>query len=448
VAWSLGAFGGVYPWTALPIVVGSFGLALAVPPRFGGSPALRWLDAALACAGAAALAALVPLPIALAHRLSPHLAAFDAAYRVDAGLAAARSASTWRPLALAPAATAYTCLVMGAVVVLFWTGRTALAYGGARRLARGIAWIGFAASLLAIVQRAVSPGRIYGWWEPLERGAQPFGPMVNRNDFATWLLVALPVTVGYLAAHVRSHASDWRGPRGPVRWLRRLDTRTIWLSAAGVLMLVALARSQSRGAAMSLLVAAVVWVRLARRRAEAGTWWLLAGFAALAAAALAAWANLGMLLQRFDDLAIEGASGRRLIWRDTVRVIRDFWLTGVGLGGYEAAMTVFQQSSRDVFFNHAHNQYLQLAAEGGLLVSLPAAVAVVAFGRAARAALRADRSPMWHVRAGAVTGVAAVAVQSVWESGLITPANAVLVAVAAALAIFRPERLERRPRGS
>lgn len=442
MAWSLAAFGAVYPWAAMPVVAGSVVLAVAVRPRLGGTALLRWLDLPLGVVAALALATLVPLPPAAVDRLSPHLAAFNAAYRVDAGLASVQSVRGARPLALSPASTAYACLVAGAVLLLFWTCRSALEHGGARRIARGIAWLGLAASLLAIVQRAVSPGRIYGWWTPLEPGAQPFGPMANRNHFATWLLVALPVAVGYLAAHFQSHARHWRGPAGVMRWLRRFDTRAIWLAAAAAFMLVALVQSRSRAAAGSLIVAGLFgfWVR--RGAPSAGARWAVILFLGVASAALAAWANLGMLLQRFDDLAIEGASGRLVIWRDTLTIIRDFWVAGVGLGGYATAMVVYQSTAREVFFNHAHNQYLQLATEGGLLLTLPAAVAVVAFWRAARAAMAADRSPMWHVRAGALAGIVGVAVQSLWESGLLTPANAVLLAVAAALAVHRPAHLD------
>ena len=56
----------------------------------------------------------------------------------------------------------------------------------------------------------------------------------------------------------------------------------------------------------------------------------------------------------------------------------DFWLTGVGAGAFQRGMLVYQEGSRLFFFNQAHNEYLQLLAEGGLLV------VVARFGRPAR----------------------------------------------------------------
>ena len=117
-------------------------------------------------------------------------------------------------------------------------------------------------------------------------------------------------------------------------------------------------------------------------------------------------------------------------------MVRDFWTAGVGAGAYERGMLVYQTSSRaDFYFNHAHSEYLQIASEGGLLLSVPMAVvfAVGAVGIAGR--LREDRSAAFWIRAGATSGLLAVAVQSVWETGLHLPANAVLFAILAAVAL-------------
>ena len=131
---------------------------------------------------------------------------------------------------------------------------------------------------------------------------------------------------------------------------------------------------------------------------------------------------------------------RFTIWHDTLPVLRDFWLTGTGAGTYLTSMGVYQRSKPGVIFNQAHNHYLQVAAEGGVLVGLPVFLALAAFARAAANRLAADRSGMYWIRAGAAAGLAGVAVQSVWETGLTTPANAALAAVLAAIVVHVPVR--------
>ena len=116
-------------------------------------------------------------------------------------------------------------------------------------------------------------------------------------------------------------------------------------------------------------------------------------------------------------------------------IVRDFWLTGTGAGTYETAMLVYQRSSPGVRFNQAHNHYLQVAAEGGLLLSVPALLVLVSYGFTAARRIARDQSSMYWVRAGALSGLAGVLAQSVWETGLTVPANAVLAAISAAIVV-------------
>jgi O-antigen ligase len=119
-------------------------------------------------------------------------------------------------------------------------------------------------------------------------------------------------------------------------------------------------------------------------------------------------------------------------------MIEDFWLTGVGAGAFQRGMLVYQEGSRQFFFNHAHDEYLQLAAEGGLLLVVPATIALVAGLGLIVNRLRRDRTPIFWLRAGAVSGIIAVAIQSIWDTGLRTPANGALFAVIAAIAVHEP----------
>jgi O-antigen ligase len=149
------------------------------------------------------------------------------------------------------------------------------------------------------------------------------------------------------------------------------------------------------------------------------------------------YANLGKLAMRLQETTELGTWGRPAIWRDTWRMASDFWLTGVGAGAFQRGMLAYQEGSRLFFFNHAHDEYLQLLAEGGLIVVIPAAIAVLAAVVLMARYLGADRTAMFWVRAGAIAGLIAVAVQSIWDTGLRMPANGVLFAVCVAVAVHR-----------
>jgi O-antigen ligase len=156
----------------------------------------------------------------------------------------------------------------------------------------------------------------------------------------------------------------------------------------------------------------------------------------LVLAAATTYVSVPDLLSRVDEAVPSGLGGRTTIWRETWPMALDFSGTGLGVGAFERGMLVYQQSPRSIFFNHAHNQYLQLLVEGGLLLLVPCALALAAALRETVLRLRQDRTPMFWVRAGAAAGLVAVCVQSVWEVGLRMPANAVLFAVVAAVATY------------
>src|SRR5262249_32291214 len=127
--------------------------------------------------------------------------------------------------------------------------------------------------------------------------------------------------------------------------------------------------------------------------------------------------------------------GRRAIWRETWPMVKAFAATGVGVGAYQRGMLVYQQSPRNFYFNHAHDEYLQIAAEGGLLLAGPALIALLSLVSGVARRLREERAAVYWIRGGAVGGMVAAAVQSVWDTGLRMPANAVLFAILAAIAL-------------
>jgi O-antigen ligase len=153
----------------------------------------------------------------------------------------------------------------------------------------------------------------------------------------------------------------------------------------------------------------------------------------------AAYADAGELTSRFESSFRDGFSGRFAIWRQTLPVIRDFWPLGSGAGTYQSVMVLYQTMSRYFYITHADNEGLQILAEGGLLLAAPIAVVFVAGIVLVRKRLRADRTPIFWLRAGAASGMIALAAQNMVEMTLRVPANAVLLAILAAIAVHEED---------
>jgi putative inorganic carbon (HCO3(-)) transporter len=413
---------------AYALAVSAIILTLAVRPQVA-RPGNRLLDVGLLAYVAIVAASLVPLVADVRLALSPASRAVDLALRLgDAPTAAAR------PLSLDPGATTISLALAVAMILIFWCARSGFARGGVRHCTRAVAGLGLALAAIGIAQHATAPRRLY-WMFPT-RSATPFGPFMNHSDFATWLVMALPLTVGYLIARLHSRR---RHDGAAVGLADAFDNTSMWLTTAVGLMSAALVVGLSR----SGLIAAVaglgaLWVLSSARMAGRARGWLLAGFVVTAAVA-AAYANTNAITARVSETINLGLGGRQAIWRETWPMIKDFWLTGVGPGAYERAMIVYQQSPRVVYFNHAHNEYIQLAAEGGVLLAVPVLMIAIAGAWHIRQSLRGDRTAIYWVRAGAVSGLVAVAVQSLWETGLRVPANGLLFVVLAAIAMHEAE---------
>ncbi|MCC7417796.1 MAG: O-antigen ligase family protein [Acidobacteria bacterium] len=326
-----------------------------------------------------------------------------------------------RALTIAPAATIEAAAVLALVLLAFWTAREAMGERGSRTVARGVAWTGLAVSLLAIVLRASGTLKIYGFW-PTGYDVPPFGPFLNRNHMGTWLVMALPLVVGHVAARVDRIGRERSGAAA-------IDATTIWLIAAAAVLLAASIVSLSRSTVVGIAAGGLVGSAIALRRRVRGARWLVGGAILIAAAITLSIPMTVQLADRFEQSGATATWDRPQIWRETLPIIRDFKWTGTGLGGYSTAMLVYQQSDRTIFFNQAHDQYLQIAAEGGLLLVVPLLAAAAAFGAAARRRLAADASPLLWMRVGALAGIAGVLVQSIWDVGLQMPASGMLFAV-------------------
>ena len=113
--------------------------------------------------------------------------------------------SGWRPLSLNPPETAIALLLDLLALVVFWVVRDSVAGSGMRTFVRTVLGVGLVVSVAAIVGAAIkapSSHLVYGLFEPTDPAARPYGPFVNRNEMATWVLLALPLVVGYAAARI------------------------------------------------------------------------------------------------------------------------------------------------------------------------------------------------------------------------------------------------------
>jgi O-antigen ligase len=91
----------------------------------------------------------------------------------------------------------------------------------------------------------------------------------------------------------------------------------------------------------------------------------------------------------------------------------------------------------DFHLQQAHNDYLQLLAEGGVLVTLPVVATAWALFQRCRRGLRFDRGAARWIRGGAIVSILTIALQSLVEFSLQMPGNTALFIVLLAIVLHR-----------
>lgn len=283
-------------------------------------------------------------------------------------------------------------------------------------------------------------GKVYGFWQPINAGARPFGPFINANHFAGWMLMATPLVLGYFAAQVtRGMVGVSPGWRNRVMWFSTPDARRTVLTGLGVLVMTfSLALTLSRSGIACLLLAIVMSAfNLLRYQGLTARQRWLSGYLVVVLVAAVAWAGIDDIASRFGAAGL-GLADRMGVWRDAWRIHQMFPGVGTGFNTFGTATVLYQTfKAGSLHFVEAHNDYLQILVEGGYLVAVPALILMVLVAWQIHARFREakdDRTGYW-IRLGAVTGIVAIAFQELVEFSLQIPGNAALFTVLCAIAV-------------
>jgi O-antigen ligase len=277
---------------------------------------------------------------------------------------------------------------------------------------RRVAWV-FAASSVFVVVEALSQelfgtGIFRGYrWIVYQRMT---GPYENPIDLATYLMVAIPLLLGLAAVQ----------PRRPAR-------AVLWTLIA--ILLACFGRTLAFGAWLSFLAAfaLLVWRRTPLRRQAA-----LTVLAALLAAGFFV-ARRGEW--RIVSLSDVGTQDRIYMWQTALRMIHDRPMLGHGINTFMANYLDYWVGGERMP-RYAHNCYLQMAAETGL-VGLAAFLWLLwrVFARMWRALRAAGGSRERALLAGLAAGLLAFVIQSAYDTNFYAMRQVALFFVLAGLAV-------------
>ncbi len=359
-------------------------------------------------------------------------------------------------ISLNPYATRMALVRVVALLIYF---AAALAFiDSPRRLRRSVLVItifGVALALEGMIQAVVSPDAIYGFRSI--QNAKPFGSFINSHHFAGYMELALAPALGLVFT-------------GAVERERRL-----LYGFAALLMGIALLMTGSRGAMLSVIgeigFLTFITSRIngtstadeamnddtnAKRRALK----IKRTLAPFALGASVLVVVIAGVIVFGGDAALDRivgtvnrddpTNGRTHFWAMTVESIRAHPFTGTGLGAFPLAYTRHDTANGLFRVEQAHNDYLQVLADTGVVGGIIAVAFFVVLFRTGLKRVRVADTYRRGVAAGALAGCVAVLIHSFFDFTLQTTANALLFFVIVALATLdaRVEEKTRRRKRS
>lgn len=331
-----------------------------------------------------------------------------------------------------------TRLVLVEVAGLFVYFAAALAFiDSPRRLrlvARLVVIFGFLLGVYGLMQHFLNPSTIF--WVRQPEQAQPFGPYVNRHHFAGYMELTLAMPLGLLFA-------------GAVE-----RDRVLLYAFASAMMAIALVMTNSRGGMLSMVCEILFLAAVAavfRRRAPREEGEEAAGGGRVRAAAIRVGLGFAMIVAVFFGVLYFGGedalsrlvgtvnsedptTGRAHFWEGAVQMIKDHPVVGTGLGAFGSVYPRYDTANGTYRLEQAHNDYLQILTDGGVVGGVLGLLFVVVLLRMALRRMQSHDRVRRGVALGALAGCAGVLVHSFFDFTLHTTANALMFLVLAALA--------------
>lgn len=314
----------------------------------------RWLGWLAAAAVALVLIQLIPLPPAIWSKLPGRDVVVE-------GFALLGQRLPWMPLSLAPADTVATAMAMLPPLAMLAIIVRLGAYRDSWLL---IALLCATAISVALGVMQIQSGGVGPYLYPQANLGTASGLFANANHMATLLLVAIPFLVALGARRWRQR------PRSNDRLL----TATL---AGGAAVVVVIGIVTNHSFALLVIGAPVIGaaalqlippgrVRLGRLAI------MLSLLLAAGAAVLALTVSAGMSASNRTSISM-----RADIWTHTGRAMGEWGLAGTGVGTFTAVYPRHEDPAtiERTYINHAHNDYLELALEGGI----PAVLLMLAF---------------------------------------------------------------------
>ncbi|MEN8210678.1 MAG: O-antigen ligase family protein [Thermodesulfobacteriota bacterium] len=307
---------------------------------------------------------LVPLPLSVIEFLSPQASEIYQGNNFLAGV------NSWACLSLNPKATLSEFMRYSTYVLFFILTVQLLKNRGVfQSTIFIIALFGGLLAFSSILQFYMTQDMAL-WFRYTPDNSIVVGPYVNHNHYAGLMELIFPVVLG-LFLFYRPRIQNTSLIKGIAEIFSQEKANIhILIGASALLIIISIFVSLSRGAMISTCLSLIVFtIFLLQRKISRGNTTLIIGVIMLSALCIG-WFGWDQIIERFAKL--KNAQGviyeaRLDFWKDSQEMIDSYKLTGSGIGTFPHVYPLHRSLKSELFLSHAHNDYLELLAEGGII---------------------------------------------------------------------------------
>ncbi|HEX6591907.1 MAG TPA: O-antigen ligase family protein [Moraxellaceae bacterium] len=284
---------------------------------------------------------------------------------------------------------------------------------------------------------------------PFRRQGMATGTYMNRNHLAGWLEMCLPVGIGLLIASLKGSGGDesWR-VRGR-ELLRALlgDKGRLRLFLIAMVIALVMTRSRMGNTAFftSMGISALIGYALYRRQSRSMVI-LFVSMILIDVFIISSYFGLEKLATRIETTQTS-QEGRLDVNHDALLWLQEHWLAGSGAGTFVSAFPAYRSSDVAGFYDFAHNDYLQILGEYGVIgAAFFAAIALLTLWTALQAQRQRRNALLRGMGFAAMMGMLSLLIHSATDFNLHIPANASLLTLLCGLACTARYLEDSKPR--
>ncbi len=265
------------------------------------------------------------------------------------------------------------------------------------------------------------------------------GPFINRNHYAGLMEMIFPLSLALFLFH-KPRTDGVNFFKSIIEIFKQEKANIhILIGTGALLIIISVFVCLSRGGIISICIGLLFFVLLSFKKKQShNNSFLIIILIIITGLSISwfGWNNINDRFARIDSSGGDLALGRFQYWEDSKKIIDNFPVTGSGFGTFSDIYPSFQSIEETADLQHAHNDYIELLTEGGLIgFFLTFCVLFTIFYKTYKSFILRKDAYSILIYIGSITGMFSILIHSLSDFNFHVGSNGLWFALLAALAV-------------